>query len=163
MATPEQYPWMRLETETPQAYDAFRTYLRLEGERSVRKCAEAVGKDKTIIGTWSKRHDWIERARAWDSYVTTAGTDGIVDAMTESRTKNLQLVDKLRDHLSSRLDHFIETKTDPTVRWTQALAAMAKVEQNAFLLKENAKERAELDRAMALVERLEEALARDPE
>ena len=68
-----------------------------------------------------------------------AETDGMVHQLAACRDKNLALMDKLRGHLETRLDTFIARGEDPTIRWTQALTAMAKVEQNSLLLKDDAK------------------------
>lgn len=151
--------WTRQEGESTQAYEAFKAYLHLGKNRSLQGAADEIGKSMSLTARWSGQHDWVKRSRAYDSYVMTADTDGMVHAIADSRDKNLKLMDKLRQHLSDRLDTFIERKEDPTIRWTQALTAMAKVEQNSLLLKDDVKTDERIDRIELLVERaLEERL-----
>lgn len=154
-----EHVWLRREGETNPAYEAFRTYMKL---RSTTKVAEELGKSTTLTTRWCAEHEWVSRIAAYDSYVAGADTDGLVHAMAESRDKNLALMDKLRGHLSTRLDTFIARGEDPTIRWTQALTAMAKVEQNALLLKDDAKTTEKLDNVMALVARVVENAGRGP-
>lgn len=145
--------WTRREDENSGAYDAFKAYLHLGKDRSLTTLSEQNQISRSLLRRWSSGHEWVARARDYDNYVMTADTDGIVHAIAQSRDKNLALMDKLRSHLSDRLDEFIRTKQDPTIRWTQALTAMAKVEQNSLLLKDDVKTDERIGRIEALVER----------
>jgi hypothetical protein len=80
-------------------------------------------------------------------------TDGLVNQLAECRDKNLALIDKLRDLLDMRLDDFIKGRKDPTMLWTQALTAMAKIEQNSLLLSDRA-QTSKTSEAVAKVEAL---------
>lgn len=60
---PELDPWERRDDESPQAYEAFRTYLEI---RSCRKAAKHLGKDSSLLTQWSRRHGWQQRALEWD-------------------------------------------------------------------------------------------------
>lgn len=145
--------WTRRENETSVAYDAFKAYLYAGKSRGIRTTGDAVGKSESLMKRWAAMHRWHERAVAYDSYIATADTDGLLHQLAESRDKNLALMNKLRDHLSDRLDHFIQTKQDPTIRWTQALAAMARVEQNSLMLRDDSKTDERIGRIEELVER----------
>lgn len=148
------YPWLRITGETDTAYDAFRVYLR-RSPRSQAKAAEELGKSVTVINRWAHRYRWVDRATAYDRYVEMGATDGLVDEMVRVRSRHLAVADKLLDHLDRRLDHYIATNQDPSVRWTQALAAAAKVQEVALRLKDNKKESGMFERALELLERLE--------
>ena len=152
--------WQRRDSESNPAYEAFRTYMKL---RSTTKVAAELGKSVTLITRWCGEHDWVERITAYDRYIATADTDGMVHALAESRDKNLALMDKLRTHLSDRLDDFIQRREDPTVRWTNALAAMAKVEQNFLMLKDDVKSAEKLDSVMELIKKIEENTLKVPQ
>lgn len=154
MADPEMV-WLRLDAETTQSYTAFQEYLGLGGKRTLAKAGEIVGKSHQTMSFWSSKYEWIERVRAFDRYVATVRTDDLAHQLTETRDKNLALMDKLRSHLSNRLDTFITANKDPSMLWTQALVAMARVEQNSLMLKEDAKSTQRVERVMELVERLE--------
>lgn len=152
----DSYVWTRRPEETDPAYAAFREYLDMGSDRALSKVAATLNKSMQLLAGWSSKHSWVERVRAFDQHVATADTDGLVHQLAESRDKNLALMDKLRDHLSRRLDEFIERNQDPSVRWTQALTAMAKVEQNSLLLgKETGKTSDGVARVEKLVERIE--------
>lgn len=72
MSVPKPKPWERLEGEGERAFTAFQAYLRqpIDGEgRSIRRLhADGFGAHK-VIGTWSSKFRWRERARAWDDYL----------------------------------------------------------------------------------------------
>lgn len=147
------YEWERREGEQSLAYTAFREYLHLGKDRSLQGAADKVDRSYSLVRRWSTAYEWVDRSRAYDSYVMNADTDGLVHTLTESREDNLALMRKLRGLLTTRLDTFIERNEDPTIRWTQALTAMAKVEQNFLMLKDDQKTAAKLDDVMGLVER----------
>lgn len=151
--------WTRREGESPVAHDAFKIYLRQGGARSAASVARELGKSVTLCERWSSNHDWVSRSVAYDAYVLTADTDGLVHEMAESRDENLALMRKLKAHLSNRLDVFIERNQDPTMLWTQALTAMAKVEQNFLMLKDDKKTSDAVTRVEDIVRRMEEEMA----
>lgn len=155
--------WTRREEESSPAYEAFREYLGMGGGRSCAKVAQSLGKSTQLITGWSAKHDWVARVTAYDNYVLTADTDGMVHALAETRDKNLALMDKLRGLLDSRLDDFIERQDDPTIRWTQACIAMTKIEANSLAMGETKKSTEKIEKIEALVERALELQSREPE
>lgn len=147
-----QYPWGRREGEQPLAYEAFRQYLHLGKDRSLQGACDAVNRSYSLVRRWSSAYEWIERSRAYDSHLATADTDGMVHALAETRDKNLALMDKLRGLLDTRLDTFIARNEDPTIRWTQAVTAMAKIEANSLIMGKEDKSAERVDNVMKLVE-----------
>jgi hypothetical protein len=146
--------WLRQDYESDPSYEAFRVYLMWGSRRSLDRLCKHQNKSWSLITDWSRKNNWRERVRAFDRYAIEAPTDGMVHALAESRDKNLALIDKLRALLDQRLDDFMEKRQDPTIRWTQALTAMAKVEQNALLMgKDTDKTSEQIDRVEALVEK----------
>lgn len=150
MAEEPNRPWLRQEGETDKAYEAFRVYLNA---RTIPKVCDELGKSRQLISMWSAKYGWIERVRSFDTHLVEAQTDGLIHQMAESRDKNLALMDKLRGLLDTRLDIFIARKDDPTIRWTQAVMAMAKIEANSLALKQDTKTDERIDKIEALVER----------
>lgn len=146
------YVWTRQEGETPPAYKAFSTYLHM-ADRSLTRTADELGKSLIWMKELSAKNDWYARALAFDRYMADAKTDGMVHAIAEARDKNLALMDKLRGLLDSRLDDFIERRDDPTIRWTQACMAMAKIEANSLMMKDDQKTDERIGRIEELVER----------
>lgn len=154
--TPEPYPWTRREDETTPAYEAFRAYLNMGGSRSTANVARELGKTKTVMDRWSSMHAWVERARAYDSYLMTAETDGHAEELARVRNRHMALADKLLDHLDNRLDDFIENNQDPSVRWTQAFSAGTKAQESATRLREQGKESGVLEQILAKIQKLEQ-------
>jgi hypothetical protein len=155
----EVKPWVRQHSESPKAYEAFRAYLLQGATRSLARVEAELGKSHQLISKWSAQWNWVERCRAYDVYALEAQTDGVIHQLTEARDKNLELMDKLRGHLSNRLDKFIDRDQDPTMAWTNALTAMAKVEANWIMLKDDSKTDTRIGRIEELVER---ALREEP-
>jgi hypothetical protein len=122
-----------------------------------------LGKSEALMERWSAQWKWRDRVHAYDRYMMEAETDGLVHALAETRDKNLALADKLRAHLDTRLDDFIAKRLDPTVRWTQALMALTKLDAAVFANVDDKKTDEKLDRVTALLERLEQEHAREPE
>lgn len=144
--------WTRQEGETPPAYKAFSTYLHMP-DRSLTKTADELGKSLIWMKELSGKNDWYARSLAFDQYMADAKTDGMVHQIAEARDKNLALMDKLRGLLDSRLDEFIAKRDDPTIRWTQACMAMAKIEANSLMMKDDQKTDERIGRIEELVER----------
>lgn len=148
--------WTRQDGETSQAYGAFQEYLRQGSKRSTRIVAENLDVHQSMIRRWSAAHDWVARSAAYDSFVMSAPLDGMICDIAAARDKSLALTDKLRDLLDARLDDFIAKRDDPTIRWTQALVALARVEQNYITMGLQEKTSTEVARVEKLLQRLEE-------
>lgn len=155
--TDEPYPWVRRDNERGKAYDAFREYLNQGPRRTVLATAEAVGITKDSAYELSKRHDWNARATAYDQHLASAATDGLASQMASARDDNLALADKLRGHLVDQLEECMRAKEDPSVRWSQALGAMVRLEEHAFRLKDDPKTSAARDKVQTLLERFDRA------
>lgn len=153
----DDYVWTRREGETSPAYEAFRTYLGMGSGRSLSKLAGDLNKSMQLLAGWSSKHDWVERVLAHDQYLAGAATDGLASQMASARDDNLSLAATLRAHLTNQLVTCMRDGDDPSVRWSQALAAMVRLEEHAFRLKDDPKTSALRDRAKELVRRLEEA------
>lgn len=155
--------WTRRENETSVAHDAFKTYLYQGKDRSLANVGKALGKSTALMERWSAAHDWVSRSVAYDKYVDSASTDGMVHALAKSRDGNLALMDKLRGLLDSCLDDHITRREPPTIRWTQACMAMAKIEANSLLLGKEDKTADKVETIMAMMDKVIELQNRVPE
>jgi hypothetical protein len=61
--------WKRLNNESSKAYAAFSIYRDLRIERSLEKVAEECHKSSRLIGRWSSKYHWVERATAYDDHL----------------------------------------------------------------------------------------------
>lgn len=59
-------PWERQPDETPKPFEAFCVYRDMGTERSLSRVAEKLQKSDTLMGRWSSKYRWVERATAWD-------------------------------------------------------------------------------------------------
>lgn len=155
--TDEPYPWVRRPTERGKAYDAFQAYLRLGPRRTIGAAADEVGISPSSATELSARHDWVARSIAYDQHIATAATDGLANQMASARDDNLSLADKLREHLVTQLESYMRQGEDPSVRWSQALGAMVRLEEHAFRLKDDPKTSAARDKVQSLLDRLDRA------
>lgn len=58
-------PWERQEDESDEAFEAFCTYRDMGIERSLRAVAEKLNKSSQLMGRWSAKYSWVDRAKAW--------------------------------------------------------------------------------------------------
>ena len=63
---PDIAPWEQQPGESAKAFEAFAIYRDMGVERSVRKVTQRLNQSLTLIGKWSSRYNWPERARAYD-------------------------------------------------------------------------------------------------
>lgn len=95
-ATPIRAPepenaWDRQPGESAPAYAAFRTYLLMGGERSVRKVAQEVGKNPTLIGKWSSRNRWTARVDAFEAEAARRADDAAMDVLEKRAARQAEL------------------------------------------------------------------------
>ncbi|MZE53805.1 hypothetical protein GTY86_35620 [Streptomyces sp. SID5770] len=155
--TEEPYPWVRRESERGKAYAAFREYLNLGPRRTIRNAAEQAGITYDSAQELSIRHEWVARSIAYDQHLATAATDGLASQMASARDDNLALAARLREHLVDQLETCMRDREDPSVRWSQALGAMVRLEEHAFRLKDDPKTSAARSRVEDLLRRVEES------
>lgn len=153
----DPYPWIRQNNESPERYEAFREYMHMGENRSLKAVAAKIGKSVRLINNWSAQDHWPARLLAYDQYLQTAETDGHADEMRRVRSKHLTISDRLLDLLDKRLGDFERTNTDPTVRWTQAFTAATKAQESALRMRDSSPLSGQLERALELLERLEGA------
>jgi hypothetical protein len=56
----------RLPGESTPAYEAFKMYANLGAGRSVREVCRRLDKCTTLVGKWSSKYQWVNRAAAFD-------------------------------------------------------------------------------------------------
>lgn len=97
----EEKPWHQLPQETGQAYGAFRIYIDLGHGRSQRKVSKILYGQDTVnqhVKDWSIEHDWVNRADAWDRFVSEAHRNSMERAVQSAEQHALRhlpaIVDK---------------------------------------------------------------------
>lgn len=56
----------RQEGESQKAFEAFATYRDLGITRSIREVAQKLNKSVALLGRWSSKYEWVDRAQAFD-------------------------------------------------------------------------------------------------
>jgi hypothetical protein len=82
--------WERKEGESLQGYEAFVLY-RSGTERKIPPIARALGLDLETVDKLAKRHQWKDRAAAWDAEVDRRLRDTEIDALAQMRQRQIQL------------------------------------------------------------------------
>ena len=76
-------PFEQQERESDKAFAAFSLYLSLGPQRSLEAVATKLGKSKTLMERWCKRHAWVGRVQAQSEYLAgleREATGGLVRA-----------------------------------------------------------------------------------
>lgn len=88
-------PWERLESESSKAYEAFCIYRDLGINRSIAKVVQILGKSKALLEGWSSKHDWVERAAAWDSEQDRVARQQQLDDIKKMRKRHASLAEAM--------------------------------------------------------------------
>ena len=67
-AGPTVNAWDRLPQESARSSAGFRAFLELGSGRSCRQVARNLSRERSQILDWSRKHDWVNRSRAWDNH-----------------------------------------------------------------------------------------------
>lgn len=90
----DRLPWEKQKGESRQAFEAFSTYRDMGAARSLTKVAKKLNKSVTILGRWSGRWNWVERASAWDLELDRQNREAQIEAikeMSERHTREAML------------------------------------------------------------------------
>jgi HSP90 family molecular chaperone len=63
-----QKAWLRQANESAKAYEAAREYFELGANRSIEAVSQKLSKSIPTLKDWSRKYDWVERAKAYDAY-----------------------------------------------------------------------------------------------
>jgi hypothetical protein len=66
-------PWDQQDDESPNAFKAFKLYLKQgttgQGRRSAARVAKSLGYNARTVERWCSGHNWRARAKAWDDHL----------------------------------------------------------------------------------------------
>jgi len=62
----EARPWERRRDESAPAFAAFQVYLGLGAQRAFIGVARQLGRHKSLVYRWARRHAWRERVYQWE-------------------------------------------------------------------------------------------------
>ncbi len=93
-------PWGRQPGESSAAFAAFWVYAEQPYKgglprRSLRKCAEAIGKNSKLVFGWSEKNGWVERAREYDNHIAREEAEAIKAEIKARRRRAGRISDQL--------------------------------------------------------------------
>jgi hypothetical protein len=65
-AQADNEPWERQPGESPQAYEAFKTYRDQGSNRTTRAVAQELAKSRSLISRWSANNHWVRRVAQYE-------------------------------------------------------------------------------------------------
>lgn len=89
--------WDQRLDETPRAYEAFQIYINLplygekENKRSLANVAKKLGLAATSgVEGWSSKYNWVERAAAYDQWLSLSAIEAKVVALEDFQNATIQ-------------------------------------------------------------------------
>jgi hypothetical protein len=114
LATKKQSnPWERRENESSRAYGAFCLYRDMGVSRNQVKVAELSNRSPALMYKWSRKHNWTDRAEAYDLYL---------DERQREFTENARLDRALRHADLGRLMQDVGRKKLKSKRFVKRIA-----------------------------------------
>jgi hypothetical protein len=93
MANIHQHCWQRQPGEGPKAFGAFVVYRNLDPkERSLKRVVWECNRSISLIGRWSSRWDWVERAAEWDDYQEMRRLEARIEAKQRLDEEDLRII-----------------------------------------------------------------------
>lgn len=100
MITDQAPIWTLMVGETKRAYEAFAIYRDMGFERSHKKLRLHLGRPEGYTRTiehWSKKYNWIIRARAWDEHIAQVKDQATTAIIVDNQTLWLQRREQVRE------------------------------------------------------------------
>lgn len=100
-------PWEQLPEESSRAFASFIAYRDMGLRRSYHALAQQINKNPSSVAELSKRHDWLERARAWDAFVDREIQKEQIEAVRIMKQRQIGLAIKAQEAAEKGLKRFI--------------------------------------------------------
>lgn len=118
----EEEAWARREGETEPAFEAFRVYRDMGASRNQIAVAEVLGKSQQLLSRWSAKHEWVERARAYDNHRDADNADATAAQEQELLSRLLDSAEMLRHRAHQVLANSDDISPALAVRMLEAAA-----------------------------------------
>ena len=114
--------WERRADESAKAYESFVAYREMGAKRSLAKVGRKLGKNLTLIETWSARHGWVERAKAYDEMIAKTQTKDEIGAAEKTNRRHIAEAQKMQESVLRYLEDFDpkELKPSDVPQWMKA-------------------------------------------
>jgi hypothetical protein len=106
-------PWER-QTEAGEGEEPFACFAVYRDlgplRRSITLVARECDRQRALVGRWSSRWSWVERAGAWDAFVDQQRVDEQVEAVREMAKRHAQASDYMLAALLQRMQTLVSTQ-----------------------------------------------------
>ena len=124
--------WDRLPKESAKAFAAFQLYRNQGYNRSISKVSIQKRKSRSLIQRWSKTHNWVERAQAWDQFLDKYNQDNIKDELEKMNHRQLKTSILIHEIAKKRLTSIQNPQKQLTITNAIRLLDLAdKIERSA--------------------------------
>lgn len=106
-------PWEQQQGESAKAFEAFKVYLDMGSERSIRAVGEKLGKSSTLMARWSSTHGWVERVAAYDADLRQQAHDQAVKSARKMSERHIKLALQLQEKAIQALSKMKPEDLDP--------------------------------------------------
>ena len=110
--------WERRDKETSKAFAAFAAYRDQSAlDRSIRQAARDTGGSEQQFSRWSLKHDWVERAAAYDDFLDGRKLEKNIDLLDEMADRQAEAARRMQEIAIVSITRIEEDmKVDPTLR-----------------------------------------------
>lgn len=117
MPTGKTEVWERQEGESPQAFEAFRTYRDMGEKRTLSAVARELGKSLQLIERWKKAWSWKDRALAYDHALDREAHKEAVKSLREMTKRHIKISVQIQSKALEALQRMnVEDMTPKDVR-----------------------------------------------
>jgi len=123
--------WDRQPGESTKAYAAFCIYRDMGVERSIEKVYEKRSKRGPLsrLKNWSVKHNWVERAKAYDDYIEKRKREEKEKAILEMADRQARLAIAFQQRVAQRLQVLDPSELSPSdlARWFEIAAKIERL------------------------------------
>jgi hypothetical protein len=131
---PGRLPWEQQPRESARAYQGFVVYRDLEASRSLRKVAAQLQKNVSLVERWSRTHDWVVRAHAYDTHMLrrrlNAREERLIQADARGEAIRTAIDEALLRRLQGDESHGVEALDPGRLNW-QDIARLRRANTSA--------------------------------
>lgn len=111
--------WERKKGETQQSFEAFTIYRDMGPKRSLEKVSQKLGKSRSLMERWSRRHNWVERCRAYDEEMDRISREALEEARREMVERHAKTAMMFQQKILERMRNLnpAELSTSDMIKW----------------------------------------------
>lgn len=123
--------WERQPGESSKAYAAFCIYRDMGPDRSIEKVYEKRSRRGPLsrLKNWSVKHNWVERAKAYDDYLERKKREEKEKAILEMADRQARLAIAFQQRVAQRLQELDPSELSPSdlAKWFDVAAKIERL------------------------------------